>query len=565
MAYDFFSIKAFVSYGNLADNAPNVISPLGELSLRSGTFAKDRQIVSTAAGSPTSAIDITVFTCKDKDGVDYGVPPEIEDLLRDVVSWSYSESQNGTFTGVTNTYATAFSEEFEGDEGKAENLVVGGMVNKDTLWLPSYITFFVKLSNIGFEGAVPENLDPMRVRLWFSDAAFATQYDDYEIDFIPPVADLDSLFGSAHVVATQLGQRTPPELTELIQQTSDGKPYTVVRTMNFKYHYKGSFQQTANAYWTFVIWGAAGDNVDVFRTLLAQWILENSTHTQAEWSEIFPDIFSSTEFIIVPLWNQYAIPNLTLDYAMYSPSVLLKDAVDMLHGTAIGQDYTTQHVDDHASFLSVPFKSIACLAVGGPNNLDDQFNLIDVVPDYIDVPPSSIDFDRMSESTRNWAYRLYAMLNVAETMTESSDLPAGMMRVKRTNAAEQEILYLVSTINEVQYLMVSKQSLNALWPPVDHSANPLVFSPDPTVTLTTDVGTKRLQLNVSATGGTTPYSWSASSADTMPGGEIDPATGYLDVTFTDWGTNTIDVTVTDFKGFTKTATYTVVSQENEGT
>lgn len=560
MAYDFFSIKAFVSYGALNSNAANVVSNLGELSLYCGTFAKDRQLITTnTETTPDTTADITIFTCNDTVPVKQVIPPVIEPLLKGIAKWCYGESINGTFSGMTNTFSSAFITEF-GD--RTEGLVVGGMVNKDLLWLPSYITFFVK-TDVVYDPpeSMPEANNPMRVRLWFSDAAFSTQYDDFEINFIPPVDDIDSLLGSANVVAQQLGQRTPPELTMLIQDSADGKPFTVVRTLNFKYHYKNSFQQTANAYWTFVIWGAYGDNIDILRMRLAEWILANSAHTQAEWSAIFPDIFAATEFIVVPLWNQYAIPNLTLDYAMYSPSVTVEDAQTMLHGTAIGQDYTVQHVDDNASFLSVAYKSIACLAVGGPHNLDNKFVLMDVIPDYIAVPPSSIDFDRMSNATRNWAYHIFSMLLTAETMTEASDLPAGMMRVKRTNANNDEILYLVSTINDIQYLMVSKQSLNTLWPPVDRSANPIVFSPDPTVTVDTSVGIKRLQLNISVTGGTAPYTYSASSADIEPGGQIDPTTGYLDVTFTNWGTNTIDVTVTDSKGFPKTETYTVVSIE----
>lgn len=156
---------------------------------------------------------------------------------------------------------------------------------------------------------------------------------------------------------------------------------------------------------------------------------------------------------------------------------------------------------------------------------------------------------------------MLAMLSAAETMGEFTDVPPGMSRLRRTNAEGDEILYLVSNINDVQYLVVSKLSLNALYPPIDRTANPIVFTPDPSVVLTTPLGSKRLLLNVSVTGGTAPYTYSATSGDIEAGGEIDPITGFLDVTFREWGTNHIDVTVQDSRGFPSVANYTVISNE----
>lgn len=560
MFADYYSIKGFVSYGNLTNNQLNAVSPVGELSLRSSTFAKDRQHFYTTTNTvPSSTVEVTVFSCKNTAGVSQQVEGVLADLMRDIGRWSYLHAINGDFDGISDTYRTQFLAAYA---ASVESATVGMMSTDGTIWLPTYVTFFVR-PEVVYDDGLPEDAEQFRIRLWFSDTAFKQQYDEYDLAFIPPVEDLDSLFGSPYQVAEQLGLRTPPELTQLIQEASDNKPYTVVRSMNFKYHYKNNPQQTANAYWTFVIWSDYGDNVDTLKRDLAEWILDNSTHTREEWSEIFPDIFTSTEVIITPLWNQIAVPNLTLDYAMYSPTILMEEAALLVQGTAAGTGYTEPHVAANASFLSMPYKSIACLAVGGPENRDDKFRLFDFVPDYLAVPPSSIDFDRMSESTRFWAMKIYSMMATAETMGEFTDVPAGMSRLKRTNASGKEILYLVSTINDVQYLVVSRFSLNKHWPPVDRTTAPIVFSPDPSVTLTTPMGSKRLQLNVSVTGGTTPYVYSATSADIEAGGEIDPTTGYLDVTFREDGTNRIDVTVVDARGFPATANYTVVV--NSGT
>lgn len=559
MANEYFSVKGFVSYGALTNNLPGVIAPVGELSLRSSTFSKDRTIHSgSTVTSPPSTAELTVFSCLNADGTDAQTPGVIADFIVEVAKWAYKQAVDGVFTSITDSFRTPFLAEFS-DE--VNSVVVGQMAAGGGLWLPSYITFFVD-TNFLYGGNVPAGQEELRVRVWFTDGDFKIQYDECDLAFIGPIDNLDRLIEAPWEVEDLLASRTPPELTALIAQAAGNSPYTVARSFNFRYHVPGNPNLTYPAYWTTVIWSDFGDNIDTIKLGLAKWILSNSTHTREEWAEIFPDIFSSTEFIVLPLWNQYAIPNLTLDNAMYSPVVPFDEAQSFIHWGATGTGYNAAHIDANSTFLSMAFKSIACLAVGGPENRGGAFKLNEIMPDYLAVPPSSIDFNRMSETTKSWCYRMFAMLVTAETMTETTDVPPGMSRLKRTNSQNEEIMYLVSNINDVQYLVISRMSLNAKFPPIDRSTTPIEFEPDPSVTLTTPVGSKRLQLNVSASGGVGPYQYTASSADIETGGEINPDTGFLDVTFREYGTNHVDVTVIDSRGFPATANYTVVSTES---
>lgn len=560
MADEYFSLKGFISYGALANNQPGVISPIGELSLRSGTFAKDRKnYVATTATSPSTSAELIVFSSRGADG-DYVAPPsQVTGMTLQLATWAYEQMVNGTFTNSSDSFRVPLMAQFN---DVVEDVSLGAMVTDGQNWLPASITFFIKPSAI-FDNNPPEGMEGIRVRVWFSDENFRQQYDEFNVSFIGPLDNLDDLFLSPWVVAERLQRRTPPELGVLIQEAAGNSPYTTMRSFNFRYHSPTTLGETHPAYWTFVIWSDFGDNVDTLKRELSSWIIANSTHTREEWAVLFPDIFSSTEFILTPLWNQTAIPNLTLDHAMYSPTVTMSEAVTYVRATAAGTGYNDAHVDAHASFLSMPYKSVACLAVGGPENRNAQYKLHQVVPDYLAVPTSSIDFDRMSERTRFWCMRVFAMLSVAESMTEFSDIPPGLSRLKRVNANGDEILYVVATIDEIQYLVVAKQTLNTMFPPVDRVANPMVFTPDPTVTLTTPAGSKRLELNVDVSGGTPPYRFTASSADIETGGEIDPTTGFLDVTFREWGVNHIDVSVVDDRGFPATANYTIISSEED--
>ncbi len=559
MADDFYSLKGFISYGALTNNQPGIISPVGELSLRSGTFAKDRTHYTRATDtSPPTSAELVCFNSRSVAGQPIAVPAQISALILEIANWAYVEAVDGTFTSSTDSFRTPLLAEF-GD--RIEDISIGAMVAGGGIWLPGSLTFFGKASAI-FGGTPPAGMEELRVRVWFADDEFRRQYDEYHIEFVAPVDDLDDLFGNPVQVGNLLRQMTPPVLDEKVRELVGNSPYTSRRSYNFNYHHLGNPTQTTPAYWTFVIWSDYGDNIDTLKKELVEWILDNSTHTREEWAEIFPDIFASTEFILMPLWNQYAIPNLTLNNAMYSPTVLMTDAQEMIKAVGVGTSYTEAHVVENSTFMSMPWKSIAMVAVGGPENREEKFKIFEVLPDYIAVPTSSIDFERMSESTKFWSQKMFAMLIVAENMTEFSDVPAGMSRLKRTNTDGDEIMYLVSSVNDIQYLVVSKQSLNSMFPPLDRTAPPLEFTPDPSVALTTPLGSKHLQLNVSVSGGTPPYQFSATSGDIEQGGQIDPDTGFLDVTFREWGTNRIDVTVEDSKGFPATAAYTVVSTED---
>lgn len=561
MANDYYSLKGFVSYGALTNNDYGEVSPVGELSVYGETFAKDRQeyVTNTTTTPPTAARSV-VFSSKKPNGDDAEVPAQLVDFIHQLTNWCYNQALQGTFTSDPTTFSAAFQTEF-GSE--TSDLVTGVMVQGTGLWLPAYLTVFVDSASL-FGASIPSGFEEIRIRLWFSDEHFRTQYDEYELEFIAPVDNLDDLFLYPAQVVDRLSQRSLPELTAKVQELSDNKPYTVLLSFNFNYHHLGNPTQKTPAYWTFIVWSEFGNNLDILKKDLAEWILAHSTHTREEWIEIFPDIFATTEFIITPLWNQYAIPNLTLENAMYSPSVKWNDARTFQLTTAAGTGYTQTHVEEHMSFLSMPYKSIACLCLGGPENREGKYQLWDFHPSFLDVPTSSIDFDRMPIQTRVWAVRIFAMLKIAEQMTEQSDLPSGFYRIRRLNSQNQEILYVAANIFDVQYLVVAKKSLNTLHPPVDHTTPPMSVLPDPSTPIILPLGSKVVQLNVSATGGTAPYRYSASSGDIVPGGTIDPDTGYLDVVLQDFGTAHIDVTVTDARNFPLTVTYTIVAEDTGG-
>ena len=559
---DTYLMKGFVAYGALASNVPNVVAPLGELSVYSATFAKDRLLFGDATNtSPDTSVNISVFTSKLADGTEVVVPAKFSETLVDLGQWAYTQAINGQFNSDPETFRQQILAEFD---GLIYDVTVGQMVQQGSVWMPQFVTFYIDRDQYSGYTWPPgsEGFNQPRMKLWFSDEAFKTQYDEFHLEFIAPLDNLDDFFLIADQVVERVALRTQTQLLERVQSLTDQKPYTLLKSVPFLYHDPLDESFTHSTNWVFLIWGAAGDNIDAIKEQLAEWILDNSTHTREEWVTIFPDIFTSTEFIITPMWNQHAVPNQTLQAGVYSPSVNVQRALTIARKTCTGTNYNNVHVDENLAVVSSMFKSISLLICGGPENRNGNARFECEYRDYMAVVTSSPDFSRMQPETQDWINKIYEMLIVAEEMTEFSDIPLGMTRLKRRTPANDEILYLVRSIRDVQYLMVAASTLNALFPEEDGTID-LGLVPSPSVTLSTPTGSNQLEVNFNGVGGTGPYTYSAASPTGT--GSIDSMTGYLSMTFPTAGDHLLDVTVEDVLGEVFTGTYTVSADEGSGT
>jgi hypothetical protein len=202
-----------------------------------------------------------------------------------------------------------------------------------------------------------------------------------------------------------------------------------------------------------LIYGAAGDNIDAIKDALVAYILANSTQTREQWTVILPDIFKRTEFVLIPRWDLYAIPNLTVQAGIHSPVSTLGEALAKAVAV-IGSGYPSAHINSHAQLLGHPYKSLHMLAVGGPENRDNKWKITDVFADYIAVASTSLDFNRMSNATKGWALMLADLLLAAEVAEEFSSVPIGMSKTIRNG-----ILYVVKSYQNIHFLMATKASI----------------------------------------------------------------------------------------------------------
>ncbi len=547
-----YTAKGFIDFGALANNTPETVATLGELSVKSRTFAKDRQIFGGSTGGTTpSSINLSVFSSKNADGTVVLTPADYASSMLQIGTWMYTQSLAGLFTADPNVFLQAVVAEFP---TLINTVTCGPMVQQGTMWLPTDIQYYFSTPST----VSPTNTASSRVRIWFSDSAFQQEYDEFTIIFIPPIANLDDFFLPAATVQTEVSAITTPQLFGEVQTAAGQDPYTVLMSTAYNWVDPNTPTNLIPTLWTYIIYGEAGNNVDAIKAALQGYILAGSTHTRDQWAAIFPDIFTSTEFILTPLWNQYAIPNLTLGDGVYSPTVNPAQALLIAQETAVGTGYNDLFVSNVLNVVPTPYKSMAILAVGGPQNHGGISEFAKRWTDYIAVPTTSLDYDRMSTDTQGFVSLLQSMLKTAETMTESSDIPPGMTRMHRTAPNGDIILYLVSSYDSVEYLMVAKSWLVAKYGASTNTTGTIGISYDGIYNngayqLSSTVA--QMSLQFAAYNAVAPVSWSILSTN-IGTASINATTGLFTGNFAATGVYTLTLEVIDAQAFTSRQTFT---------
>lgn len=436
-----YATKSFCNINYYVSNVPGQDSPIGEATPEIQTYSRELGIY-----RHTTIDGYTLFNLKSSD--DTGTKQAMTQALVD---------QGIELSAHIVNYVRAVNGEIFHDQLLTDlqtfiqtksitGLSLGPIVNHGGVYFPDW----VKWSSTN-HGSANENT------IWFSAAALAVQYTEFEIVVVPPFDNLDYFFQSYTNVNARVASITLPDTMERIQAARGSKPYTYLRSDQYEYINPVNTAQRVMTDWTIMIYGPAGNNIDAIKDELVKYILANSTHTRNEWTQILPDIFKRTEFVLAPHWNQYAVPNRTLQAGVYSPVVKASDIVSVLQ--AIIPSYATVHIQNHASVFGHNYNSLAISTIGGIDNRDTLYEFVQVFPDYIDVGSGTTDFNRMSPETQQFSTILSEMLIIAETMNQFTELPNGYTKLIRDN-----IVFIVKTYTNIQFLVASKPSLIAALP-----------------------------------------------------------------------------------------------------
>ena len=438
-------MKGFAEITQLIDNNPNAVAKVGELSADSKTFVKDYLTYSNTAHPGMLYLSMQCLN----DTLSPATPTNTQtEAMLDVIEFTHSRAIANELgpdkDSFSRRFAIAFQDEFT-------LLASGPHILVGSKWYPTSVTFYPT----GREGSDVWTL-------WFSDQAFNHEFDVSILHIIPPVEELDLFFSTPFNVQTLLDERTPTMTMDKVDAIRGTSPYTVLRMDPFDWIDPNSGINKIQTHWTVIIYGRAGDNLDSVKKALVNHILNNTNKTVEEWASIFPDIFQSTEYIMVPNYHLQGVPDQNFERGMYSAISSYKDSLKLVTSLSKGVGYSPTYVEKVLTNIPTLYRSLAVNLVPGPENRPGYRNFRDIYWDYVNVPTSHLDYMKMKAKTRAFVQTVTDMLEHAEKLTPSTLVPAGYDRIERDG-----IWYLGKTELDALYLVVTKYSVMAIVPSLE--------------------------------------------------------------------------------------------------
>jgi hypothetical protein len=200
-----------------------------------------------------------------------------------------------------------------------------------------------------------------------------------------------------------------------------------------------------------LIYGKAGDTIDAMKEAVDRYALTHSSHTHAEWTVRFPELFKRTEFMILPRWDKYSIPDLAVETGLHSSLADPYEAVNFAKTQL--PFYPSSWVESHLTFVPHFYKSLMLVVVDGPDNLSGKERFTALFPDYLPIATTSLDFNRMQQVTRDWSLTLHDMLLVCETIDEYTVVAEKYRKLRRNNN-----IYLAYLYQGINYLVAAKSN-----------------------------------------------------------------------------------------------------------
>lgn len=441
-----YILKGFIKIPTLANNAAGLTSALGELSDESYSYARNKGFYQQAK---TPNVELISFTSKNQGGSIVEVPSAYSNHVLNISQWIFEQSIAGLISADIEAFRRMVLSQFS----EIAELEVGKMEVARGNWLPTYMSW--KLSR--------DDSADNALRVWFSDDAFSAQYDDYEIIVVPPITPVDTFQKIRSEVIKALDKFNLPQHHQDVLKLTGNDPYTFLITNIYKWVDREEPSFTLPTNWSVAIYGIAGKNPALIKQAIADWILANTAYTKSDWTPVFPDIFTSTEFTIVPLWQNHSVVDETARGSLYSPLITYNEVLDIAN--MFIKYPVAGHVEKYLLISGLQYKSLTFYSCGGNENREKKFSIKDVFPDYAIIPTSSVDFNRMSKHTTEWIKHLIEAIIAAEEMDEYSYIGAGLARVKR-----EDMLYVAFEYDNLLYLVLSRKSmLDALGAPAKKS------------------------------------------------------------------------------------------------
>lgn len=418
-----YILNAFAEIPALANNAIEQVGKFGELSVKARTFSKDIRNYVDKSAYPN--IELTTFAILDEASRPYVNPPEeLTNTALAVSHFLYTQYSNNAIplSSSKPTLVSAVGSEFT----KIRNVRIGDI-------LDSGVPGKRLIDFVQYDLVIDSKI--WRCTVWFSDSKFRLQYPRYDIVVIPPLGDVERMIDAPATVIEALSSITIDYVINRMAGITKEHSATTVYTHTVRWHDPAGSTSRIDTKWTVVVYGAAGNDLDLIKDAIRRYLSDNST--SIKWPKIFPDLYSENEFLLMPFWGLLATPTDGYDDGLYSSIVNLSD-IDTQADRLIPPNFMNILDRDilkkkYLGIMASNYRGINIMTIGNPNNIESKILFKDMYPDYMAVSSDKPDFARMSNLTQEFILKLLETLDVARNYTSNAALPSGFARAVKAN------------------------------------------------------------------------------------------------------------------------------------
>ena len=448
-------LKGFIEFPSKIDNQPGVIAPIGELSTYSLTFAQD---VGRYTHPDYQDVSLAVFSCSELVETPAATNQRVllpvaaegskvtlegsEAIVTQALAmgqWLFTLAETDSIVADINVFKDIFTKDYP----DLINVTMGELVLMGDDNYPTFLHFTDEANGFQFE-------------LWFSDAVFRKDYDLYEIRVLPPTEQNDDLLLPAESFLPKLAAISYDQQINRIQLLKEDHPVTMTRALSYDWFDQTDSTKTTKVSWTLLVYGPAGDHLERLQTAIIDAVLGQTGGTEEQWQTAVPDLFSPTEYYIVPAWHQSAIPAISFTNSILSPLLGLTEMQAM--ADLFLAELPSEHRQAHLEATASLYKSLAFVVLGSDHNRNQIYRLSEMFPDYIVVSTISPDFARMHPDTQRWYLLLSQLLIAADTYNPNDALPFEMVAVERNG-----IRSIMTSFQGSRYLVTERVSYLEHW------------------------------------------------------------------------------------------------------
>lgn len=435
------TIRGYITMPALASNQPNTTAAFGEFSTKVETYSRDTQYF---ANDTLAGVTFAALYSEDND-VHWVIPDAVGQSILTVGKWVYD--QYLTLQIPRNISKAAFivglSQQFPTMSNFYVNELLAGSATN--LNMPDYVRF--------------TTADGHTVQIWFADASIKAQYDNFETHVVPPVSDVAVFKSPLSSLQAAIVSQGIAAIRTIVESIIGENPPTYDTTYQTTWKDPTGAGATLDVTWSVVGYGPMSVDEESIKDSIKKYLTDQDPAT--DWSTIFPGLYSSSEFAIIPQWAQTSPATVGVDTGSYSPFTLVNGIEDIVTprlpiGYAAATNIAT-HLHNYMLIFGFNWRSISLAAVGSPSNIANYRRLDAIVPDLLNVPTTNGDYGRMSANTAAFVEKLNTCLELARTFGPTSVAPNGF--TKRITGGR---IYLTFNFLEYKIMVLTRYGYNTL-------------------------------------------------------------------------------------------------------